>query len=159
MIVGIDFGTCFSSAAIMNGLIPVTNYASDTAEGIPSLFMYSKDLNKELYGNECTGKEGIENEEDVVRYMKRQVRENPDSLSNSLISGGREYLLKDIIEKYLTYLVSKIRQGARDSGEFKSDEIDTVTITAPVGIAQGQMMASDYNKLLQDMMSNCSCGF
>lgn len=152
MIVGIDFGTCFSSAAIMNGLIPVTNYASDTAEGIPSLFMYSKELGKELYGSECEGKEGLRNEGDVVRYMKRQVRENPDSLSNTIMSGGKEYLLKDIIEKYLTYLVSEVRRGARDSGEFKSDEIDAVTVTAPVGIAQGQMMASDYNKLLQDMM-------
>ena len=152
MIVGIDFGTCFSSAAIMNGLIPVTNFSSDTAEGIPSIFMYSRDLGKELYGNQCKGKEGTENEDDIIRYMKRQVREDPDSLSNTVVSGGREYLLKDIIEKYLTYLVSEVRRGARDSGEFKSDEIDAVTITAPVGIAQGQMMASDYNKLLQDMM-------
>lgn len=152
MIVGIDFGTCFSSAAIMNGLIPVTNYASDTAEGIPSLFMYSKDLGKELYGSECRGREGTENEADVVRYMKRQIRENPDSLVNTVVSGGMEYTLGEIIEKYLTYLVSEVRRGARDSGEFKSDVIDAVTVTAPVGIAKGQMMASDYNRLLQDMM-------
>lgn len=136
----------------MNGLIPVTNYASDTAEGIPSLFMYSKDLGKELYGSECMGREGTENESDVVRYMKRQVRENPDNLAGTIVTGGMEYTLGEIIEKYLTYLVSEVRRGARDSGEFKSDMIEAVTVTAPVGIAKGQMMASDYNRLLQDMM-------
>ncbi len=43
MIVGIDFGTCFSSVAIMNGLIPVTTCVKDTTGvGIPTLFMYSR---------------------------------------------------------------------------------------------------------------------
>ncbi len=152
MIVGIDFGTCFSSAAIMSGLIPVTNYASDTNEGIPSLFMYSEEAGRELYGIECTGKEAAENEDDVVRYMKRLVRADPDSLSSTVVSGGREYTLAEVIEKYLTYLVAKVRKGAMDSGEFPDDRIEAVTITAPVGIAKGQMMASDYNRLLQETM-------
>lgn len=52
MIVGIDFGTCYSSAAIMSGLIPVTNYmkTDTTGMGIPSLFMYSAEEGRELYG-------------------------------------------------------------------------------------------------------------
>ena len=50
MIIGIDFGTCYSSAAIMNGLIPVTTFIKDsTGMGIPSLFMYSEEKDRELY--------------------------------------------------------------------------------------------------------------
>ena len=89
MIVGIDFGTCFSSAAIMSGLIPVTNYASDTNEGIPSLFMFSKETGKELYGIDCTKREAVENEDDVVRYMKRLVRADPDSLGTTILRAAR----------------------------------------------------------------------
>ncbi len=152
MIVGIDFGTCFSSAAIMSGLIPVTNYASDTNEGIPSLFMFSKETGKELYGIDCTKREAVENEDDVVRYMKRLVRADPDSLGTTIVSGGQEYTVAQVIEKFLTYLVAKVRKGAMDSGEFQDDRIEALAVTAPVGIAKGQMMASDYNKLLQEMM-------
>ena len=153
MIIGIDFGTCFSSAAIMNGLIPVTTYVKDsTGEGIPSLFMYSAEKNMEMYGEECTTGEAFRHSSDIVRYMKRTIRENPENIGLKVTSGGRDFAICEVIEKYLTYLVSKIREGAIKSGEFSNNEIDAVTITAPVGIASDSMMASEYNKLLQDCM-------
>ncbi|WP_400209349.1 hypothetical protein [Candidatus Methanarcanum hacksteinii] len=50
MIIGIDFGTCFSSIAVMQGLRPVDNIVDDyeqryanTSLGIPTLFMFSDD--------------------------------------------------------------------------------------------------------------------
>lgn len=153
MIIGIDFGTCFSSAAIMNGLIPVTTYVKDeTGEGIPSLFMYSKEKGMELYGEDCTGGEAFRHSADIVRYMKRTIRENPDNIGLVVSSGGREFPIVDVIEKYLTFLVTKIKEGAIKSHEFQNTEIEAVTITAPVGISSDSMMASDYNKLLQDSM-------
>ena len=76
MIIGIDFGTCFSSIAIMNGLIPVTNFGTTgDARGIPTLFMFSKALNTELYGTDCEIGEAVVNSKEVVRYMKKIVRQ------------------------------------------------------------------------------------
>lgn len=151
MIIGIDFGTCFSSAAIMNGLIPVTNYLKDeTGEGIPSLFMYSAEQDKELYGDECNKGNTFLHSADIIRYMKRTVRENPENLDMKIKSGGKEYTISQVIEKFLTYLIAEIRAAAVNSGEFSNNEIEAVTITAPIGIAQDKMMASDYNKLLQE---------
>lgn len=153
MIIGIDFGTCFSSAAIMNGLIPVTSYVKDTTgEGVPSLFMYSAEKNMEMYGEECTTGEAFRHSADIVRYMKRTVRENPQNLDMTIRSGGKDFAIGEVIEKYMTFLVSKIREGAIKSGEFSNNEIEAVTITAPVGISSDSMMASDYNRLLQDCM-------
>ena len=151
MIIGIDFGTCYSSAAIMNGLIPVTTFIKDsTGMGIPSLFMYSEEKDREMYGEECETGDAFRHSADIIRYMKRTVREDPANLERTVSSGGREYTLSQVIEKYLTYLITEIKNAAIRSGEYSNTEIEAVTITAPVGIASGQMMASEYNKLLQD---------
>ena len=151
MIIGIDFGTCYSSAAIMNGLIPVTTFIKDsTGMGIPSLFMYSEEKDREMYGEECETGDAFRHSADIIRYMKRTVREDPANLERTVGSGGREYTLSQVIERYLTYLITEIKNAAIRSGEYSNTEIEAVTITAPVGIASGQMMASEYNKLLQD---------
>ena len=151
MIVGIDFGTCFSSAAIMNGLIPVTTCVKDTTGvGIPTLFMYSKEQDKELYGEDCLTGDSFRHDADIIRNMKRIVRENSDNMEKRLTSGGREYVVKDVIKKYLAFLIGEVKKGAVKSGEFQNTEVEAITITAPVGIAQGQMMATDYNRFLQE---------
>ncbi len=151
MIVGIDFGTCFSSVAIMNGHIPVTTYVKDTTGvGIPSLFMFSRELNTELYGEDCLTGDAFDHEGDIVRHMKRTVRENPDDLCSKVKSGGKEYTIGEVIEKYLAFLISEAKKGAVKSGEFSNTDIEAITVTAPVGISKGAMMASEYNKLLQD---------
>ena len=151
MIVGIDFGTCFSSAAIMNGLIPVTTCVKDTTGvGIPTLFMYSKEQNRELYGEECLTGDSFRHDADIIRNMKRIVRENSDNMECRVTSGGREYLVKDVIKKYLAFLIGEVKKGAIKSGEFQNTEVESITITAPVGIAQGQMMATEYNKFIQE---------
>lgn len=151
MIIGIDFGTCYSSAAIMNGLIPVTNFIKDTTGmGIPSLFMYSAETGEEWYGEKCETSAAHNHSSDIIRYMKRTVREDPANLDRTVTSGGREYTLSEVIEKFLAYLINEIKVAAVKSGEYKNSDIEAVTITAPVGIASGQMMASEYNRLLQD---------
>lgn len=152
MIIGIDFGTCFSSSAIMNGLIPVTTFLKDsTGMGIPSTFMFSEE-NGEMYGEACETGYAYKHSADIIRYMKRTVREDPANLERTVTSGGREFTLSEVIEKYLTYLIGEIKSAAVKSGEYSNTDIEAVTITAPVGIASGQMMASEYNKLLQDVV-------
>lgn len=154
MIIGIDFGTCFSCVAFMNGAIPVTDYIKDPNKtGIPTIFMYSRSLNKELYGYECLSAEAAMNSADVIRNMKRTIRENPNNLNATVMSGGKSYTIKDIVRKYLMYLVAQAKSAAIQSGEFSNTNIEGVTITAPVGIAEGQMTATDYNKLLVDTIT------
>ena len=151
MIIGIDFGTCYSSSAIMSGLIPVTTFLRDTTGmGIPSTFMYSEE-NGEMYGEACETGYAYKHSADIVRYMKRTVREDPANLERTITSGGKEFTLSEIIEKYLTFLIGEIKSAAVRSGEYSNTDIEAVTITAPVGIASGQMMASEYNKLLQEV--------
>ena len=85
MIIGIDFGTCYSSAAIMNGLIPVTTFIKDsTGMGLPSLFMYSKEKDREMYGEECETGDAFRHSADIIRYMKRTVREDPANLERTV---------------------------------------------------------------------------
>ncbi len=74
--------------------------------------MYSRSQNKELYGEECLTGEAFRHEEDIVRNMKRIVRENFDNMDKTVISGGREYSVKEIIEKFLAYLISEVKKGA-----------------------------------------------
>lgn len=151
MIIGIDFGTCYSSTAIMSGLIPVTTIVKDnTGMGVPTLFMYSEADGKELYGEDCLTGAALRKSSDVVRYMKRTVREDPANLDMKVVSGGAEYTIRQVIQKYLAFLLGEVKAAAVRSGEFRSTEFESLTITAPVGIAEGQMMASEYNRLLQD---------
>lgn len=151
MLIGIDFGTCYTTAAIMNGLIPVTTFMRDTTGmGIPTLFRYSVEEDRELYGEECLTGDSYRHSADIVRNMKRTVREDPSNLGKTVFSGGREYTVGQVIEKYLTYIISEVRAAAIRSGEYRNTEIEGVTITAPVGIADGQMLASDYNRLIRD---------
>lgn len=160
MIIGIDFGTCFSSIAVMQGLRPVDNIVDDyeqryanTSLGIPTLFMFSDDEGKELYGINCLKANPTENPE-VIKYMKRKVREDPENIDRPCPSGGNEYLLRDVIEKYVSYLIKTVKESAISNGNFDNTDIEAMTITTPIGISSGQMMATDYNRLIKETMVN-----
>lgn len=151
MIVGIDFGTCYSSIAIMKGFNPIVTYVKETTQvGIPSRFMFSKESNRELYGIETKIGEAYKNPKDVIKNMKTLVREDPDNLYKKI--PGHDYILSDVIEKFLTYLVSIAKKGAASSGEFDNSNIDDITVTVPAGLAKGEVLASEYNKLIRDAM-------
>lgn len=155
MIIGIDFGTCFSSVTMMNGDIPLSKLIHDpNGTGIPSVFMYSAARQKELYGYECiSDAESLEHSKDVIQYLKRMVRENPDNLSKTVMSGGKAFEVRSILEKYLTYVIAEAERAAEKSGEFPNPKIEEVVITVPIGISSGQMAATDYNQLLVDTIA------
>lgn len=162
MIIGIDFGTSFSSIAVMQGRMPIDNltdkieeHLGSAALGIPSLFMYSADQKKELFGIGCLDANPHENPE-VIKYMKRKVREDPANIDNPCPSGGNEYLLRDVIEKFVAYLIKSAKEVAADSDNFTNTDIEAMTITTPIGIADGQMMSADYNRLIKETMQNIS---
>ena len=149
MQIGIDFGTCFSIIAFTerknNPTIP-GNYQN----GIPSTFMYSQTQKKYLFGNECDIGESIFDPADVIRHIKKKVRENPDNLDYPpLKTGGKEFSIRYILENYLDYLIGFCLTVAEESAEI-SEPLDAVTITVPVGISSGRMMSTDYRLLLQN---------
>ena len=149
MIVGIDFGTCFSCIAIMKGFNPITTYIKDTTqEGIPSRFMYSKESGKELYGIDTMTGEAFKDYRNLIKNMKTLVREDPENLKKKI--PGHEYILSEVIEKFLTYLITLAKNGAARSGEFDNSNIDDITVTVPAGIAQGDSLATDYNNLIRE---------
>lgn len=155
MILGIDFGTCFSSVATMFGRTPVTDFMYDPNKtGTPSLFIYSKKSGKELLGYECLSGEAMQCSADVVKHMKRIVRENPENLDAKVTSGGKKYSVRGVVKKYLIYLLNQAKADAIKCGEFENPDIEAVTITAPIGISGGQMTATDYNKFLIDTLAD-----
>ncbi len=158
MIIGIDFGTCFSSIAVMQSAVPMDNltdkfeqHLGSNAVGIPTLFMFSKEFQREMYGIECLSANPYENPE-VIKYMKRKVREDPQNIDLPCPSGGVDYLLRNVIEKYLAYLIKSVKEAAVLNGNFDNTNIEAITITTPIGIASGQMMATDYNHLLKEIL-------
>lgn len=162
MLLGIDFGTCFSSVAFMQGTQPKTHYfsklESDGNAGVPTLYAYSRSKKKDCFGIECTGYAAAENGgRDIIKYMKRIVRENGGDLNKPVYSGGKSFTIGQIVEKYIGYLIFQAKVMAEKSGEFEPDErIEQIVITAPVGIDKGQGTATDYNDLLRRTVMNAS---
>lgn len=155
MNIGIDFGTCFSSVAFMQGSRPVTNYLADLESGrsgIPTLFSYSAELRKDCFGRECLGyAASVNGGKDVIKYMKRLVRENAGNINKTVTSGGKTFTIKEVVEKYIEYLIRQAHMNAEESGDFEPGEkIEKVVITAPVGISEGQDAATNYNRLLSE---------
>ena len=147
MQIGIDFGTCFSIIAFAEGRTPYI--PKDFKEGIPSLFMYSRSQGKCLFGTECLRGEALHYPADVIRHIKKKVRENPGNLDHPpLKSGGKEYSIRYILENYLDYLIGYSRVVAEEEADI-CEPLDAVTITVPVDISGGRMLATDYRLLLQ----------
>ncbi|MBQ8495909.1 MAG: Hsp70 family protein [Clostridia bacterium] len=152
MYLGIDFGTCFSSIAGIGGdskTLPITHIFEKHVKGIPSLFMYSKEKDKNLFGDDCLKGEAKLHSADVVRYMKKRIRQNPNHLNQKVTSGGKTFDISDIVESYLRYLITTAQQKAVDSHEFRKSAIEGITVTTPNGIAGGYTAATDYNAWLK----------
>ncbi len=154
MILGIDFGTCFSSIAAMSGWAPVSSIFDKNNKGIPTKFMYSKLQSKALYGNECNVGEARTHSEDVVLYMKKTIRQNPKNIDMEIVSGGKSFTIRGIVAGYLNYLLEEAKKKAAQSQEFLTTEIEEITVTVPVGIAEGQMTATDYNRHIRSVMTD-----
>ena len=155
MLMGIDFGTCFSNVAVMRGREVVKSLRSDPGDtGLPTLFMYSRLSGKELYGYDCVNtKDAFVYSADVIRYMKRTIRKNPADIDKTVQSGGKTYTVREILKKYLKFLIDEGKASALSAGGISNPELEKITIAAPVGIASGQMTATGYNKLLSETVA------
>lgn len=146
MIIGIDFGTCFSSVSYMSGNRPISDLLSEfeiNASGLPTQFAFSRE-NGEVFAKDCQrlGEEFG----GVVKYMKRIIREHPDNINKTVVSNGRSYTYGQIVKKYLSYLFVQTQLEAKKRGF--DPTIEEVTIACPVAIAKGQMTSTGYREFL-----------
>lgn len=152
MILGIDFGTCFSLVAVKNNRndnIVKTGHIQGCEHGVPTEFCLSSN-GRELYGFDCR------NEQNVVQYIKRTIRENPNQLrSQTIPSGGRKFSAEHILRGFLSSLIAQTKGWTvNDNDILAPGSVEAITITAPVGIASGLMTATDYNSLLKNTVRN-----
>lgn len=150
MILGIDFGTCYSSVAVMVGREPVTSYLETISElGMPSCFLYHD--GQKYFGEDCDSSNLFDYRGDKIEKMKREIRASPGNMDLLYQSGDRKFILKNVVEDYLRYLITKVKMKVDNDNSFPEDRgIEAVTITAPVAIAKNSETASVYREFLQD---------
>jgi len=148
MILGIDFGTCFSAVAYMEGTTPVASrIGMGREEGIPSQFMYSAKEKKKLYGWDCNNMDAIEHPEWVIKHFKKEIMNDPGKLYTERESGGEKFTLAEIVEGFLEYLIDKAKAAVAGITNISSDP-EYITITSPVG--SSVCSVAFYNGFLRD---------
>ncbi len=157
MIIGIDFGTCFSAVSVMSGMVPDTSLLrDDTGMGMPTVFLYDGEKGTEVFGDACESPDYYRRSGDVVRYVKRLVRRDPEALRSSVTSGGRSFTYAEIIERYLAFLVEGVKEAAACSGGVPNTEVEAVAVTVPVAISSGRMLAAQYNQVIHDAVKKAT---
>lgn len=149
MILGIDFGTCYSSVAIIIGenLVDTTFFKEQSELGIPSKFLYHD--GKKYYGIQCDSVDLKNYREEIIDEMKKKIRERPENMDSSYPSGGKDHMLKKVIKGYLEYLISHAIEDAKN--EFGLDEpIEEITISMPAGTQTGKVSAAIYGDFLRE---------
>lgn len=130
MKIGIDFGTCYSTVAVMDGNVPnatVTDITQNSV-GVPSEFVCVGD--EVMYGYDCRGKGAYEHYADIVKNMKREFRADPDG---KIESGGKSFEVKNIVKGYLKYLLDLTGKGVDAKNLFCTRDIEEITVTMPEG--------------------------
>ncbi|WP_298537589.1 hypothetical protein [uncultured Methanobrevibacter sp.] len=80
MIVGIDFGTCYSNVAVMVGDVPITDHIRNTTKyGIPTEFLFHDDV--EYYGVNCHSRDLVQYRGDIITRMKKLIREDQNNIN------------------------------------------------------------------------------
>lgn len=150
MKIGIDFGTCYSTVAVMDGNVPnatVTDITQNSV-GVPSEFVCVG--NEVMYGYDCRGKGAYEHYADIVKNMKREFRADPDG---KIESGGKSFEVKNIVKGYLKYLLDLTKKGVDAKNLFCTRDIEEITVTMPEGTSLEDETAASYSRLLTDALA------
>ena len=110
--------TCDEADALIAGLEDILADLESGRSGIPTLFSYSAELRKDCFGRECLGyAASVNGGKDVIKYMKRLVRENAGNINKTVTSGGKTFTIKEVVEKYIEYLIRQAHMNAEESGD------------------------------------------
>lgn len=145
MILGIDFGTCYSyvtmvrDGKVVEGAVKELNRGNES--GIPT--QYSCEGGKEACGSECEGKKVVREE------FKSDIRRKPHVL-DAIVEPTWPITYTDMIDGFIGYLIGLAKQS-----KF-SDSIEYVCITAPVDLVKGGTQAVKYSSILKKAVMNCT---
>lgn len=155
MLLGIDFGTCYSFLTTMIGKDPYTKI-TDPDTGIPTVFF------RDASGREYCGEDAVSysatRPQDLITELKRKIRDDPNLLNedgqNVFISGGKNYSTSEVVEKIVKFLVDKAIAMAdkQELPKSNSRKIERITITTPVGLGEKQNSATQYNRFMRNIV-------
>lgn len=151
MLLGIDFGTCYSFLTTMIGKDPYTGITNPDT-GIPTVFF------RDASGKEYCGEDAVQysatHPQDLITELKRKIRDDANLLNEDgqsvFRSGGKDYSTSEIVEKIVKYLIDKAISMA-DKQELPksiSRKVERITITTPVGLGERKNSATQYNRFM-----------
>lgn len=141
MILGIDFGTCYSYVSVMIGDSIVDDaVTSSGSANIPTQYLFVN--NKEYFGRECNSASVRQYRDKIIKDIKTKVRENPDNLKMTYGEGTDIQTLEDIIDKFIRYLIELSKSSVKEPIEY-------VAITSPSALTKRGMQSSGYSYLLK----------
>ena len=141
MILGVDFGTCYSYVTVMIGDAIVDGAVK--ASGSPNIpTMYLSVNGKEYFGPECNSAIGRQYRDRIIKEIKTKIRENPDNLKMSFGEGADIQTLEDVVRKFIRYLINLAKSSV-------DEPIEYVSITSPSALTRRGMQNSGYNYLLK----------
>lgn len=156
MKLGIDFGTCFSFMATMIGSDVRTTLVDDVDKysGIPTLFMHTKQ-NQDYYGRDAFNRLK-DNPQDCIKEIKKDIRIHPERITPAATYkypplGEQYYKPETIVELFIKYLIETAKKNARAQGIVDCNDIDEITITAPVGL-NSDYKAKEATALYNEML-------
>lgn len=151
MLLGIDFGTCYSFLTIMIGKEPYTGITNPET-GIPTVFF------RDSTGKEYCGEDAMQysatKPQDLITELKRRIRDDANLLDEdsqgNFTSGGKSYSTSEVVEKIIKFLVDKAKYMAdkQELPQTVSRSVERLTITTPVGLGERKNSATQYNRFM-----------
>lgn len=142
MILGIDFGTCFSHVSVLFGENVIDDRVVDESgcSLIPSKYLVYD--GKEYFGKKA---EDIGRINGIVPIseLKTKVRGKEFNLKCPCGDNADNQTYGDVLKKMLGYILELVEKNC-------SETIDYVTIAAPVSLNSGGMQNVQYNSLLKE---------
>ena len=147
MILGIDFGTCFSHVSIIlkNGELKDDIVKSDNGSSdIPSKYLYVD--GKDYYGDEC----------EVSSIRNKHHKEITERFKMDLLNGRAKRVIRngvaisyeDVLKKYLGYLIKRTKESLEENG--LDCNIDCIAITVPSARSEyGESSAAEYSDIIK----------
>ncbi len=165
MYLGIDFGTCFSSVAVLDGGgRAITNgvlYGDGQNTGMPTVMAKSPYMGLPIIcGFDCEQDDGI-SEQDKIRYIKKQIRKQTTSdpmiqrPDEKEFDAGFRYTRADLVNYFLTELLRNAIRNIQQTGLVDNcKQVEGITITVPAGLGttgnvnRHHEMRANYSKAL-----------
>ena len=128
---GIDFGTCFSSAGFINGnkMMALKPQTEKKPGRIPSVFYHDKKAT--CYGTEAL-KRGKNKPEFMVEYVKKKLDESFFALD------GQQYTPFEIVRELMEYVIQGAEQSAREEFQLGDRENWNAVVTVPVTFSESR---------------------